>query len=133
MSRSSEERRKDYVRNREKELEQQKIYYQNNKDKCLDYQRKYRKENRSLVTLKVRMKRLARKEEAIQKLGGKCQKCNLSFPSPVYDFHHVDRTTKDILVSQVLTLGETRFWEEVNKCILLCANCHRLEHMNDKE
>jgi len=53
MSRSSEERRKDYVRNREKELEQQKIYYQNNKDKCLDYQRKYRKENRSLVTLKV--------------------------------------------------------------------------------
>ncbi len=42
------------------------------------------------------------------------------------DFHHVDPSTKEFGVSNK---GMTRSWEkikaELDKCILVCANCHR--------
>lgn len=43
------------------------------------------------------------------------------------DFHHIDPSTKEIDVSKAVQLGwgEKRILEEINKCRVICANCHR--------
>jgi len=47
----------------------------------------------------------------------------------LFDFHHIDPATKQFSIG---TNGHCRKWEdvliEIEKCIILCANCHRIEH-----
>lgn len=125
---SKEVRRAYYQRNREKILERQKATYLKKKDILLEYQREYRKENRALVTQRSRKKRVERMKQAISLLGGKCANCGGVFDSCQYDFHHINPEEKDFTISEGILLGKARFFEEVKKCILLCANCHRLKH-----
>jgi hypothetical protein len=49
------------------------------------------------------------------------------------DYHHVDRSTKDKAVSKLLVEGSglQKLIEEIEKCILLCANCHRELHWKE--
>jgi hypothetical protein len=56
-----------------------------------------------------------------------CKKCDGKFPPHVMDWHHRDRTTKRF------TLGRGSFRHsreilliEIEKCDLLCSNCHRI-------
>lgn len=70
---------------------------------------------------------------AIDYLGGKCAYCGyLRYPE-VLEFHHTDPTKKEFNVS---SKGHCRGWEkvkqEIEKCILLCANCHRELHVEQK-
>jgi len=46
------------------------------------------------------------------------------------DFHHLDHAAKDMAVGKLITngFGKDRLREEIEKCIVLCANCHRKEH-----
>lgn len=47
------------------------------------------------------------------------------------DFHHRDAAEKDFGISyKGHTKALERLKKEVDKCILLCANCHREEHAN---
>jgi hypothetical protein len=71
-----------------------------------------------------------RRDECIDKLGGKCMRCNESFPRCVYDFHHRDVTTKVNAISNLLRKPKL-LWEELKKCDLLCANCHRIVHFEE--
>ncbi len=59
----------------------------------------------------------------------KCERCGENHPATL-DFHHLDPTEKENSVSQLALQGasEQRLQEEVEKCIILCANCHRKEH-----
>lgn len=74
-----------------------------------------------------RRKRL--KEMAVENKGGKCQICGYSRFIGALDFHHLDEKNKGFGLS---TRGLTRSWEkiktETEKCILVCANCHREIH-----
>ena len=63
-------------------------------------------------------------------VGNTCSMCNQSFPSVCLDFHHRDPTEKDFSVSQLLNHRWETILDEINKCDLLCACCHRLEHQN---
>ena len=45
------------------------------------------------------------------------------------DFHHLDPSTKEGLVSNMVKISWDRFLEEAKKCVLLCANCHRKVHL----
>jgi hypothetical protein len=48
------------------------------------------------------------------------------------DFHHVDPTKKDINVSKLTTCGSwKRIMKEIDKCVVVCANCHRKIHAHD--
>lgn len=66
---------------------------------------------------------------AIAEKGGKCQICGYSRCVKALDFHHIDETTKEFGMS---SHGLTRSWEkikkEIDKCVLVCANCHREIH-----
>lgn len=80
----------------------------------------------------VQKRRLKVKQMAINYKGGKCQKCNYDKCNAALDFHHLDPNEKDFGIGEK---GYTRSWEkikiELDKCILLCANCHREIHQND--
>lgn len=54
--------------------------------------------------------------------------CGQSFPDCVYDFHHINPDEKDFQLSSGSTRGLKACKEEVDKCLLLCANCHRIVH-----
>ena len=75
-----------------------------------------------------RDKRRQRKLDAIKYLGGKCQRCNGIFHPSVYDFHHRDRSEKEGNFSYFRDSKWEYLVQELNKCDLLCANCHRLTH-----
>lgn len=70
------------------------------------------------------------KDACIEALGGACARCKGVFHRSVFDFHHV--SGKDHSVSYLISNSSpSKIAEEVSKCILLCANCHRLEHHCD--
>ncbi len=117
-----------YYRNREILLEKGKIYYAKRKETIRGYQEIYRIENKEWISEKQKSKRTNRREEAIKFLGGKCSICNNVFDNCCYDFHHIDPTTKLFGISANKTIAKKAYWEEVSKCILLCANCHRSLH-----
>lgn len=70
-----------------------------------------------------------RKQKAVEYMGGKCCRCGYNRSLFALQFHHVDHTTKRYTVAAILASGK---WEtiaaELDKCIMLCANCHFEEH-----
>lgn len=72
------------------------------------------------------------KEYWVNHFGGVCAHCKQSFPNCVFEFHHVNHLEKDLQPSHMLHLSKTIQEKEMKKCIMLCANCHRIEHDNLK-
>ncbi len=71
------------------------------------------------------------KKEYIEKIGG-CQICGYNDFSclPVFEFHHMSGD-KDLNVSSYRrTIRKNTFLKEIQKCIVVCANCHRKIHYN---
>ena len=69
-----------------------------------------------------------RKVQAIAYKGGKCFDCNGVFPPAVYDFHHLEPSKKDFNPAALRQCSWERFRAEIDKCVMLCANCHRTRH-----
>jgi 5-methylcytosine-specific restriction endonuclease McrA len=74
----------------------------------------------------VNKRRQKIKMMAIELKGGKCQLCGYNKYQGGLDFHHIDPSTKNFGIA---SQGHSRSWarvqEELAKCILVCANCHR--------
>jgi len=58
-----------------------------------------------------------------------CSRCEVGTPACL-DFHHTDETTKEMAVGRMVTFGygKDALRDEIKRCIVLCANCHRKEH-----
>src|SRR3989344_5619954 len=71
---------------------------------------------------------------AVKHMGGKCVKCGYSKYPEVLEFHHKNPSTKEF---NLVLNGLTRSWErtrkEIEKCDLLCANCHREKHVEERK
>jgi len=67
------------------------------------------------------------KLKAVAYKGSACSVCGYSKCIAALEFHHPDPAGKDFGIS-----GKTRSWErikaELDKCELVCANCHREIH-----
>ena len=68
-----------------------------------------------------------------QKVGGCCKHCG-NTDIRVLDFHHADRGSKEASVDTMLKQGwsKERILRELVKCELLCANCHRIHHWEER-
>ena len=62
-----------------------------------------------------------------------CTSCGMK-DHRVIEFHHTDPSNKTATVARLLSRGKgsERIKREVNKCIPLCANCHRIFHYEEK-
>lgn len=68
------------------------------------------------------------------KLNAGCRKCGYSTHPAALDFAHRDRSTKVINIADVANRGNwslSRTKVEVMKCDVLCANCHRIETVEE--
>lgn len=77
-------------------------------------------------------KRRTVKQELVNYKGGECGKCGYNKCIDALEFHHTNPSEKEFNLSRnahIRTLEE--FKKEADKCILLCANCHREEHNKD--
>jgi hypothetical protein len=106
-------------------------YYYRNKEKAAAKAKKWREENKDYVREMQRKNKRERKDWAVQYLGNKCQLCGQSFHPAIYEFHHRNPEDKDRDPSKMLQLSLDRLQKELDKCDLLCANCHRYTHHKD--
>jgi 5-methylcytosine-specific restriction endonuclease McrA len=88
----------------------------------------FRKNNPEKIANWVMERRYKNKKEIVQYMGNKCTDCLGVFPLCVYDFHHIDPNTKEKPPAAVLTSSIKTIKKELDKCILLCSNCHRIRH-----
>ena len=101
-------------------------------------QKQYRLNNLSRVHAiekKSRDKRkMGNKQRAVNYLGGECSVCGYNKCLEALEFHHKDKRNKNSSLAQIL---QDKHWKdiilELNKCVLVCANCHREIHAKNKE
>lgn len=56
-----------------------------------------------------------------------CARCKKKFPPYVMEWHHRDPTTKKFGIGQgSFRNSMAKILEEIRKCDLYCANCHRI-------
>lgn len=87
--------------------------------------------NRALQSYHAQQERgVHRKIEIVRNMGGKCSRCGYSGNLSAFHFHHLDPSKKNFRLD--LRAISNRKIEavqlEVDKCILLCANCHAETH-----
>lgn len=71
-----------------------------------------------------------RRQLLIDAKGGKCEICGYSKCNAALEFHHLDPALKTFNLDARNISGNTleAIYKEMEKCILVCANCHREIH-----
>jgi len=85
------------------------------------------KKNAWIRQIRIKQRRFEVKEQLVSSAGGTCSVCSGYFPPEVFDFHHLDPTKKETSVS-VIGWNKEKAQQEADKCIMVCANCHRMIH-----
>lgn len=76
----------------------------------------------------TKIRRFRAKAAAIRLLGGKCSKCGWHGNQAAMQFHHKNASEKDFIIGNVGNKSWDSIINEMKKCVLLCANCHMIEH-----
>ncbi len=93
-----------------------KNYYSTNQSDCI---KRLRTSNRN--------KKLTLRKFVDEYKNKPCIDCKQSFPSYVMDFDHIDKNKVASVSTMVSSLkAKDKIIEELNKCELVCSNCHRI-------
>lgn len=78
---------------------------------------------------------LTRKIEFINKLGGCCTVCGYNKNISALDFHHINSEQKSFPLDakRLSNTNKNKLLEELDKCVLICSNCHREHHNPEME
>ncbi len=68
------------------------------------------------------------KKRAVEYKGGRCLVCSYNKCITALEFHHLDPMQKDFTISKNCNKAWHKIEKELEKCILVCANCHREIH-----
>lgn len=71
---------------------------------------------------------IRRKKEAVDYMGGKCTECGYNKHYAAMHFHHLDPFTKEFNWAKLRLKSWDKIYKELEKCVLLCANCHAIKH-----
>ena len=78
-----------------------------------------------------------KKKDTIQEIKSTCccSKCGYNKCPEALDFHHIDPNQKEEKVSSMISHNYNldKVKDEIQKCIVLCANCHREFHYYEKQ
>lgn len=72
--------------------------------------------------------RRKRKDNLVKVAGGRCCLCGYNKVNSALEFHHIISEEKKYGLSTGNTHDLEKDLEELKKCILVCANCHREIH-----
>jgi hypothetical protein len=91
--------------------------------------RENRKRNLQRISLAFKKRRQLTKLKCIEYLGGKCMKCEYSKHPCAMDFHHKNIKEKEFNMTNLIRNNNwDNIKKELDKCDLLCSNCHREKH-----
>ena len=79
----------------------------------------------------VTIKRNRLKQKLVDYKGGKCEICGYDKCIDALEFHHKNPKEKEMTISRYGKSLQT-LKKEADKCILVCANCHREIHYKEK-
>ena len=118
----------------EKDVSQFYVSTEKHKDGSLAYfsscKECYGKKYYSGVAKKRKENHNRMKKQCIDYKGGKCSICGYNKCMASLDFHHINENLKEYEISKMVSsLFEfDRIKVELDKCLLLCSNCHRELH-----
>jgi len=92
-----------------------------------EYKKKYLK-SRNYEYNKVVKWRNDKKIKSVEYKGGKCVICGYKKCYSALEFHHNDPNEKDFTISKYPNRSFDRIKKELDKCVLVCSNCHREIH-----
>lgn len=95
----------------EKQKQAQHESYLKKKEQYLLYGRSYKESRREYIRQ--------------SKLGKPCVDCGVHYPYYVMDYDHRDPTTKTTNLARMPRHSLESIQKEIDKCDLVCANCHR--------
>jgi len=102
--------------------------------KQAEYSKAYYEKNQKLVISKIAKNKKAAKEWFAElKATKSCVQCGESHIATL-DFHHTNPAKEDKKLHRLLSEGQgkTRLLKEMDKCVVLCSNCHRIHHHNER-
>jgi hypothetical protein len=88
------------------------------------YQGGHRQSKGICSSCRVSESRRKKKSALIEYKGGKCVICYYNKCQQVLQFHHKDPNEKEFSIASSGTLDFDKLKTEVDKCVLVCANCH---------
>jgi len=93
-------------------------------------QKAYRQHHSQNISLTKRKHYKLKQQKIVEKLGGICVHCGIKHDginTRIFDCHHIDPSTKSFAIADSMHRKSLDIlFEELKKCVLLCANCHRL-------
>ncbi len=86
-------------------------------------------------TFWVKNLRTKLKQFSFEYLGGVCKRCGSGdLPLCCYQFHHRNPKEKEINISELFYVkNHKKMKKELDKCDLLCANCHMIIHWHEED
>jgi hypothetical protein len=92
-------------------------------------------EERKIYTLKTSSARRKQNLELVQaeKVKRGCACCGYNKDACALDFDHLDPDKKNAGVGRMMTHSFSKILEEIEKCQILCANCHRIKTHNPEK
>jgi len=103
-----------------------------NKDAYKKYGKAHYEKNKKAYVEKAKKHKAIEKQKwAAFKATLSCTQCGEDHPAAL-DFHHIKRSRDNIKVHVLVKDGRfKRAYEEIKKCLVLCANCHRKFHYEE--
>ncbi len=96
-------------------------------DKCILLCQNCHREEHDKTTPKTDY-RQKNKIKSVEYMGEKCKNCGYNKCIQALDFHHINPDEKEFSLSKLMNHKFETIIKELNKCILLCSNCHMETH-----
>jgi len=87
--------------------------------------------NKAYARLYSRYRVISMKRRAVEYLGGKCKICGYNKCLAALSFHHRDPAEKDFSFDKIKCSTWDAVAKELDKCDLLCCNCHMEHHWDE--
>ena len=91
-----------------------------------EYDLKRQKERYAQVRFQAVEAARKRKAYFVELKGGRCMDCDEIFPLCCYDFDHRNPEEKEFCIGSGLGKTFEEILRELEKCDLVCSNCHRI-------